>query len=261
MGQVIRQLAVLTTATLRESIRNRLLLTTLAFAVVLVGLSVAAASVSIGEQVRLIVDVGLAAASALGSAIAIAVTVSSFAGELTHRTAYPVLVRPLSRSVFVAGKYFGLVATMMVVASLMVLSTAAIAALYGGPVPAALWASLVLTNIEMAVVVALTLLFSSFAAPALAATYAAGFVLAGNLTSDIVAMAERFGSATAEIAPLLRVSYIVLPDLARLSARTQAANGLPVAFDLLGWATLYGLGYAATAVIVAAWLFERRRSV
>lgn len=261
MGRLLRQLTVLTSATLLESIRNRLLLTTLAFGVVLVGVSVAAASVAIGEQVRLIVDVGLAAVSALGSTIAIAVTVSSVAGELTRRTAYAILARPVSRATFLIGKYLGLTITMVLVTTIMGLSTAAIVALYGGPVPSALWTALLLAAVEMSVVVAVALFFSSFAAPALAATCAAGLVLAGNLTSDIVALAERFGERTAEIAPLLRVSYIVLPDLAKLSVRAQAANGLPVASDVLTLGTIYGASYAAAVVLLAALIFNRRRAV
>src|SRR5207249_690601 len=91
----LRAALVLAAGTFVEAMRNRLLMVSLLFAVVLVGASVSAASVSIGEHARLIIDVGLAAASAVGSLVAVSLTISSFAGELRRHTAYPVLARPL----------------------------------------------------------------------------------------------------------------------------------------------------------------------
>ena len=60
--------------TLMGALRNRLLLVTVGFGVVLIFLSMAAASVSIGEKARLIIDVGLAATSMIGSIVGIALT-------------------------------------------------------------------------------------------------------------------------------------------------------------------------------------------
>ncbi|MBI3179861.1 MAG: ABC transporter permease [Deltaproteobacteria bacterium] len=244
-----------------EAIRNRLLLLSALFALVLVGLSVSAASVSIGEQSRLIVDVGLAAASALGSAIALALSVSSFAGELRRRTAYAVLARPVSRWVFVLGKYLGVVLAMALLVALMVLATAAVVWLYGDSVPAALWGSLWLTLVEMAVVVAVGTLFSTLATPMLAAAYAGGVVLAGNLAADLRDLALELAKKGEGGAPLVEWGYYLLPDLQKLSLRTQAANDLPVSLEYLALGSAYGAAYATAALVLAMWVFTRRRSV
>ena len=61
--------------TFQEAVRNKLLLVTLVFAAILTALSISAGSVSLGHRCRLIIDVGLAAASMVGSIIAIALTV------------------------------------------------------------------------------------------------------------------------------------------------------------------------------------------
>jgi ABC-type transport system involved in multi-copper enzyme maturation permease subunit len=246
-------------ATLLEAVRNRLLLVAVFFAVVLVGLSVSAASVSIGEQSRLIVDVGLAAASALGSVIAIAVAISSFAGEIRRRTAYPVLARPLPRWAFVLGKYLGVLSALEAIVVIMVVATAGVVWLYGDPVPAALWWSLGLTMIEMALVVALATFFSTIASPVLAATYSVGVLLAGNLAGDIQALASQLEAKGKTLGPVLRWVYYVLPDLQRLSVRSQAANNLPVPGDFVVYGVAYGLCYAAVMLVLAMWVFSRRR--
>ena len=261
IGDFRRGTTIVAWTTLREAIYNRLLLTALLFGVVLVGLSVAAASVSIGERARLILDVGLAAASALGSAITIALGVTSFAGEITRRTAYPWLARPVPRASFVLGKLAGVTSTMWLVVGLMILSTMALVTAYGKPPPAAFWASAWLTLWEMLVVAATAVFFSTFASPPLASLYSAAVVLAGNLTSDVLGFAERLPHSKAYAAPILRIAHLVLPDLSKLSARTQAANALPVTWDFLTAGTLYAIAYAATLTLLAAWIFHRRRAV
>lgn len=261
MKEALTGTAIVAVSTLLEAVRKRLLMVSVVFSVVLVGLSVAAASVSIGEKGRLIIDVGLAAASGLGSAIALALAISSFAGEIRSRTAYPVLARPVQRWVFVLGKYLGNVAAMVLVVTIMLLATATIVWLYGGHVGEAFWSSLWLTWMEMALVVSIALLFSTMASPTLAATYSVGIVLAGNLAGDILAIADRMQDKGKALGSVLRYAYYVVPDLQELSLRTQAANDLPAPSRFLLYGTLYALAYAACAVVIAMWIFSRRRAV
>jgi ABC-type transport system involved in multi-copper enzyme maturation permease subunit len=248
-------------ATWLEAIRSRLLSVSIFFALVLVGLSVAAASVSFGERSRLIVDVGLAAASGVGSLIAIALSVTSFAGELDRRTAYALLARPVPRWAFVLGKYLGVVATMEVVVTAMVGATAVTVWLYGDSVPWALWGCLWLAYVEIALVVAMAMFFSSLSVPVLAATYSIGVLLAGNLASDVAAYAVRVGVEHPTLGAVVRGLYFLLPDLERLSLRNQAANDLPVGLGHLAVATAYGLTFAAALLTLTMWIFSRRKAV
>lgn len=261
MRSALRAALVVGIGTLVGAIRSRLLLIGFFFALILVGLSVAAASVSFAEQSRLIIDIGLAAASGFGSLIALSLAIISFANELDKRTAYPVLARPIPRWAFVLGKYLGVVAAMEVVIVLMVLATAAVVWLYGDSVPAAMWGSLWLTCIEIPVVVAIATLFSTMAVPVLAATYSVCVLLVGNLANDILRVALRLEEEGNVLGTLLHWLYFIPPDLEKLSLRNQAANNLPVPTEYLVTGTLYGLLYAAAAVVLAMWIFTRRRSV
>jgi ABC-type transport system involved in multi-copper enzyme maturation permease subunit len=248
-------------ATFLEAVRNRVLLVAVAFAVALIGLSVTAASLSFGERSRLIVDVGLAAASGVGGLVAIALMVTSFARELERHTAYPVLARPLPRWAFVLGKYLGVVATMVVVTGLMLLATVVTVWLFGDPVPSAVWTTFWLTWLEMAVTTALAMLFSTFATPVLASTYTIGLWLAGHLAGEILTLADKLARDGSPSASLVRGVYFVLPDLGAMSVRTQAANGLAVPAGFVGYATAYALAYAGVALLGAMLIFARRRAV
>jgi ABC-type transport system involved in multi-copper enzyme maturation permease subunit len=259
MKQALKGILIVAAGTLLESVRSRILLVSLFFAVVLVGLSVAAASISLGEEGRLIVDVGLAAASALGSGIALSLAIASFAGELRQRTAYTVLARPIPRWAFVLGKHLGIVITIELLVLLMVGSTTLTLWGYGAPVPSAMWACLWLTLVEMQLVVALATLFSAMTTPVLAAAFTVGMVLGGNLAGDIARFARRLEEDSLVTSTLLRTLYYLLPDLGKLSMRTQAANDLPVDLTYLMYGTAYGLCYAAAALAIACWIFARRR--
>jgi ABC-type transport system involved in multi-copper enzyme maturation permease subunit len=257
----LRSAAVIGSTTVLEAVRNRLLLVAVLFGVVLIGVSVAAASVSISERARLIIDVGMAAASGLGSLIAVALTVTSFAGEIDKHTAYPVLARPLPRWVFILGKYLGVLATMIMVVTIMVVATATTVWLYGAPVPGALWTGLALAVFELALVVAVALMFSTLSVPSLAAAYAVGLVVAGNLANDMQQIAQKQLSEGKLTGHLLELAYYVVPDLSTLSVRLQAANNLPVSPGFLGAGALYATLYAATALVIAMLVFSRRRAI
>ena len=248
-------------ATLLEAVRSRILLVSVFFAVLLVGATVAASSISFGEEGRLIIDVGLAAASAVGSGIALSLAIASFAGELRRRTAYSILARPIPRWAFVLGKHVGIAVTIDILVGFMVLATVLILWAYGATVPRALWGSLWLSMIEMQLVVAVATLFSAFTTPVLAAAFTVGLVLAGNLAGDIARFAARLEAKGQSGADMLRVLYYLLPDLGKLSLRTQAANNLPVDISYLVYGTTYGLCYAAAALALACWIFSRRRMI
>lgn len=259
--RTLRGALVIAAATLLETIRNRLLIVALLFSLVLLVLSVAAASISIAERARLIVDVGLAASSGLGTLMAIALSINTLAGELKNHTAFPLLARPLPRWGFILGKYLGVLASMIIVVTIMNLGTVATVLVYGASVPGALWSCLLLNWVEMAVVIAISFAFSSLSVPTLAAAFSAGVILAGNLSSDVQSYARLLRGKGEPMGAVLERLYYVLPDLQDLSARIQAANDMSVPATFLLTGLGYGLAYAAAAILIAMWSFSRRKAI
>lgn len=261
MMRNVRAAIVIGGGTFIEAMRSRLLWVAVAFAAVLVFMSVAGASVAVFERQRLIIDVGLGAASGLGGIVALAASVALLSGELQGRTAYVMLARPIARWAYVFGKFLGLWLAMVTVVVAMGLSTAAVfSTIFAGDIPDAFWPALYLTSIEMAVVVALALMFGTIAVPALAATYAAGVWIAGNMSDDILALAQR-SKTDPSMRQVLAVVHALLPDLSRLSLRNQAANSLAVPDGYLVQGTSYGLTYAALLVCLAALVLTRRKAL
>ncbi len=253
----IKATLALARATLTEALRSKLLWVGVMFAVLLIGLSVAAASVALYERARLIIDVGLAAQSGLGSLIALTAAIGLFAVPLVNRDAYVYLVRPLSRGAYIAGRFAGLAAAMAAVTGCMGCSTAGVVWLFGGSLPFAFWVACGFAVLQVSMVIALTFLFSTLASPAAAAIYSASMVLAGSLSGEILRLVNQHPAGL--VAYLLRAAFFILPDFAQLSVTDEAANALPLPPGILWQAPLYAMLHMMTSLCLATVALSRRR--
>ena len=242
--------------TMREAIRNKVLYTLLFFAILLIATGVLLSTLSYIERERILQDVGLAAIRLFGAAIAIFVGVGLIHQEVDRRTIYTILSKPISRAEFLLGKYLGLVATIWLQVAIMVLAFAGVSLLTGAPLGAGYAAAFLLAGVELALLVAVATLFSSFTTPMLASCYTAGIYLVGHLTRDLRDLGAR--SSQESIAQLTALLHRVLPDLESFNLSIHAVHGLPIAASDVWLPILYGAGYTALILMLAAAIFERR---
>jgi Cu-processing system permease protein len=241
--------------TFREAIRDRILYGLLAFALLLVGGSIAIADLAIGQQERIMKDVGLAAISVISVLMSVFLGISLVSKEVERRTVYTILSKPLHRWELVVGKYLGLSATVAVNVAVMGLMLAAITLAFGwltGNVAAAV----LLILVEALVLVAVATLFSAFTTPTLAAIFALGVFVVGHLTGALRAVTQRAQSEWIRL--LGEAVYRLLPNLEAFNVKGRVAVGDPVSLAEVGLAAGYGLLYAVAVLALAAMVFERR---
>jgi ABC-type transport system involved in multi-copper enzyme maturation permease subunit len=243
--------------TVREAVRNRILYTLLAFAVVMIGSSAMLSNLSYVEQGRILQDIAFSAARLFGVAIAIAVGIHLIHREVDRRTIYTILAKPISRSEFLLGKYAGLVATIWLLVLVMAVAVAVVSLADERPVGASHAAALALLGVELAVVVAVATFFSAFTTPMLAALFTTGVWVAGNLTRHLERLAE--ATRVEEIMGVARVLHALLPDLASFNLALEASHGLPIdpAAQVV-FPALYGAAYVAVILLLASAIFRRR---
>jgi len=255
MGALDRILAIAGN-TVREAVRSRVLYTLLFFAIAMIGTGVLLSTLSYVERDRILQDVGFAAIRVFGVAIAIFVGIGLVHREVDRRTVYTILSKPIARSEFLLGKYAGLLATLWLQIAVMGACFAFVSWLADAPLGAGHAAALAGIAAEVAVMVAIALLFSSVTTPMLAGFFTAGLWLIGHLSRDLRAL-----GAQADAASVTRVTellYRALPDLGAFDLTRQAAHGLPLASSDLLLPAAYGLGYVVLALGVAVLAFERR---
>ena len=100
--------------TYREAVRARLLLGVFALSLATCAYSLVIAALSLGNEARVVADLGALSLSLYGVVVAIVLGSTSLYRELEYKTIFPILSRPIRRWEYLIGKYLGAVLTVFV---------------------------------------------------------------------------------------------------------------------------------------------------
>ncbi len=194
-----------------------------------------------------------------GAFIAIFVGVGLVYKEIERRTIYAIFSKPVGRGEFLVGKYLGLCLTLCLNVFVMGVGVS-LALLYtsGGydPLVLHIWPAIALIYVELMILTAVALLFSTFSSPALSALLTFGVLIIGHFSVDLKTFATALGSQGSRI--FFSVLYYLLPNLSHYSYITPAGHGVTPAADAFLVAVLYGLFYIAVLLAAATLIFSRR---
>jgi Cu-processing system permease protein len=256
-------------AVFRESARDRVLYTLAGFAVLLITASLLLGQLTAGQELKIVKDLGLAAMSLFGVFIAVFIGIGLVSREVDRRTVHALLAKPVRRSELVVGKYAGLLLTLIVNLAVMAVVFYAVLAVlaWGEPMearraweaPAAdphLLVAMFLIFVELALVTALALFFSTFASPVVAAAFTVALFVAGHLSADLQRLDDAGVSpAAAAVASGL---YHVLPDFALFDVKAAVVHGTPVPPSRVTLAVGYAALYAGGLLFGSVLIFSRR---
>jgi ABC-type transport system involved in multi-copper enzyme maturation permease subunit len=254
----VNAIAAIALNTFREAIRDRILYLILAFALLLIATSHFVSLLTVGSEVKIVKDLGLSSISVFGLLTAVFVGVSLVFKEIERRTVYTLLAQPVRRWQFVCGKYAGL---SLVLGALVVVSGAALSAAvaFKGESPASLFPAIALGFVELELIAAFSVLFSSFTNPILAAVGTVATYVVGHLSWSFDLLEKRMPGDAGKA--LCRGLHAVLPNLDRLNVKALVVHGVPLPPGYFAAAVLYGLFYSVAVVILACLVFERREFV
>ncbi|MGD8858702.1 MAG: ABC transporter permease subunit [Myxococcales bacterium] len=105
--------------TFREAVRDRVLYGVLGVASAVLVFTLVLAEVSLDQQRRIVLDVGLASISLFSVLVAIFLGSSLLYKEIERKTLYVILPKPIRRHEFLLGKYFGIALTAFVFVCIM----------------------------------------------------------------------------------------------------------------------------------------------
>jgi ABC-type Na+ efflux pump permease subunit len=134
MIQSLYRIIIIGRNTLTEAVRQKVLSVLLIFGVVLVGCSVLVSSLAtpgldaaglFDEQIKFVKDFGCGAIGFFGLCIALLSTAQLIPQEMHNRTIYTILAKPVRRSEFLMGKFFGVVLLLALCVTLMTLAFSA----------------------------------------------------------------------------------------------------------------------------------------
>ena len=243
----------------REAVRDRVLYNLVLFMLLLTGASIFIGELSGGQERKVIVDLGLSAMLLFGVFIAIFVGVGLVYKEIERRTIYAVFSKPVGRGEFLVGKYLGLCLTLLVNVLVMGVGVS-LALVYVSrgwdPLIPTIWPAVLLIYMELMLLTAIALLFSSFSSPALSALLTFMVFIIGHFSADLKSLAVSLGSTSARW--VFTGLYYLLPNLANYSFITPAAHGRAPSAAFVFATGLYALAYIAVILAAATLVFSRR---
>jgi ABC-type transport system involved in multi-copper enzyme maturation permease subunit len=245
--------------TFRESVRDRVLYNLILFVLILVAASVFVSDLSLDMESQFTAALGLSAMLVFGALIAIFIGVGLVYKEIDKRTIYNLLSKPVHRHEFIIGKYAGLCLTLLVNTAVMVMGTELALWYVNGkfvPLQTAVLAASFLVFCELALLVAVALMFSSFTTPLLAALFSFAIYLIGHFSKDLLEMATLSNSSLTRV--ILTTLYYLLPNLSNFGFITEASHGRIVPMRLAVSATIYAIVYIGILLSATVLIFHKR---
>ncbi|MFP6583293.1 MAG: ABC transporter permease subunit [Candidatus Hydrogenedentota bacterium] len=217
-------------------------------------------------ETKMIKDICVTAISIFGILITIFISASVVPTELDNKVIYTILSKPIRRYQYLLGKFIGV--QLIVIANLVLMSVLFMIALAikEQVFPTMLLWSSLLTYFQFLIVSAFTFAISCTSTSSVLPTISGLFIfIAGNLTGYLKDVANRAGSSDGAFDAFIgQVAWglgEVLPNLRSFDLRTQILNlplNDPPTGVMLPSLIVYGLSYALSGYVLAAWLFHRK---
>lgn len=266
----MRTLFALTKNTFRETIRDRILLVIAFFGVILILASQLLSAISVRQDAKMIVDLGLGMIDAFGTIITIFVGTQLIFREVDQKTIFVILSKPVPRWTFLLSKFLGLGAILLLITTVML-------AVFIGVT--AFSTDLIVTNhiiqfdfigqllliaffslLSFLLLLGIVIFFSSFMSPILAAFSSLTVFVIGHITDDI-RMFVKF-SPYEEISRGFQIFsdavYYGFPNFSSLNLKNFILNDIfPTSLELFA-AALGAILWIILCVTIGTVFFSRR---
>jgi Cu-processing system permease protein len=253
----------------KESVRDKVLYSLVLFAVLLIAASLLLGQLTAGQEVKIIKDLGLAAISVIGLFIAVFIGINLVSKEVERRSIYSLVTKPVTRPQLILGKFCGLTLTLAINVIVMTAALYVVLFIYDALTPAniktvwdapavdpSLMKASFLIFVELAIVTAVALLFSTYSSPLMSTIFTFGVIVMGRFSADLKNFELVLKSKP--LAWIARGLYYVLPNLATFDIKLQVVHGQAVPFSYLALSTTYAGVYIGALLLAAMVVFARR---
>ena len=263
---------IIARATTKEAVRQPVFLLCMGLAILILVLNYFIPFFSLGEDVKMVKDCGLATILITGLLISVWTASTSIAEEIDGKTAMTLLSKPINRRQFILGKYIGILQAILwymlpvviVFVVVIYLKVAYDAAEGSKEIPThadrirevyQVLPGVGLLLMEIAVLTAVSVAISTRLPLVVNLTSCFAVFVIGHLTGLFV----QAGVLKLEFVHFMaRLIATVLPSLDLFNISAAVATGDMVPPEYLGYSALYCASYCCAAILMAFILFEDR---
>lgn len=251
----LRRLRAVAYNTYLESVRQRLFLGLVLFGFLLMAASLILKDISIRQDTKILEDVGLAATEFFGTLIALFLGADLVGRDVERRTLHLLIVKPLTRTEFIVGRYLGLCLTILTSVVLMAMGVALALLTAHGSFSWALTQAIFAIFLQLCLTGAISAFLSATASRPLALLGATVICVLGRMT-DVLKNASQILEGFPDW--LGKGLYASLPNLLNFDLKTRAIYGDPIPMSLLLFLVFYAFVYITALLALSAIAFERR---
>lgn len=202
-------------------------------------------------------DVALTVIGLLSTVLAVLLSARQVAEEVSRRTVYPLLARPISRFDLLFGKFLGAYALSVFTLLLLAGVCALCLSLYNIPLGSVFLQYLLLRAFALAVLCAMTLMLSLFLTPE--ATVTLSLLLAVGSATFAGAVKLMYPASVGAQQKLLAATYFVIPQLNLFDLGKKVSYGWsPVPVWVIGSLLTYAAIYSALFLFIGTLRFKRQ---
>jgi len=252
------------TTTVGEAIRRRVLLVILMIGVLLLSIIPSLSVLSARAETSTMIGTMFAVLRGTSALIAIVLTVYMIPNEIERRTIYTILSKPVQRWQFLIGKFLGAVLALGLMISLMSLVMIVLFRIFQHPEAGKLLElaqQSVLYFIEMSLLAAVAIFFSTFVTPLVNFFISIGMWLVGTVLNPLYDSIQSNQGASPIMQGVAKFVTSILPNFANYDVKNPIINpGQTIQnpttyyFGTAG----YGLLYITILIIAGILIFDRR---
>lgn len=251
--RAIRAIAV---NTFREAIRDRILYLFVGFAIIMVISTKLFGMLTVGDESKIVKDIGLAAMQFFSMLIAVMMSLLLISREVDNRTVFNILSKPVRRWQFILGKYLGLVAIVAVNLLLITAVLVVMVLIYTGQFDPMLVFAAAMTMLEMSVLAAFATLFAVLTRPILGSLMTLAMFIVGHTSADLWMLTRQLPGTFTRA--MITVVYYLVPNLERFNIKIEVVHDLPIQPAAVGWAVVYAAAFVAVLLFLAALRFQTK---
>ncbi len=260
----MRPIISIASTTVGEAIRRRVLLIILLIGVLFLAIAPGLGVLSARSETTVLRGMMLGIIQLTSAVIAIVLTVYMLPNEIERRTIYTILSKPVQRWQFLVGKYFGAVAALGI---MMLLMSVVMALMYWyqqhPPISeiANLLKAPLMYFVQMSLLAAVAVCFSTFVSPLVNFFLAGGLYLVGSLFNPFFETLSQNKNTPAFTQMVAKFVDLVLPNFANYNVQNPIINpqqtiGNEGTYFLQ--VTVYGVLYILGLLVVGILIFDRR---
>ena len=242
--------------TFKEAVRNKVFYLLIALGMTTALSSQVISMLTIGDKAKVLKDVGLASIDFFSVLIAVFTGINLVYKEIEKKTIFNILSKPISRSNFIIGKFLGLGLTLL--AALVSMAAIFFLFLYlsTGTFDGNILVYFFLLYLELLVITAVSIVFSSFSTPILSSIFTISLYLIGQVTWTFNEFKDKL------VKPLEKVIayffYYLLPNLEKFNIKNAIVMKTELDSYVISNAVLYGFCYTSALLILAIIIFSKK---